>query len=177
MRNLTAILCLTLAILLGSAGESFALPECPGSPKTGFILDVRSWNNCQGTFTYADGTFADGNKYVGEWKDGKEQGQGTFTSTFGSKYVGEWNYGSYHGQGTYTFANGDKYVGEYKYGKARGKGTKTYANGDKYFGEWMDGEMHGQGTQTYANGRVQKGTWVKGKHKPKLKPKPWWKFW
>jgi len=35
----------------------------------------------------------------------------------GRKYVGEWKNGKKHGQGTYAFANGDKYVGEYKDGK------------------------------------------------------------
>ena len=205
MRHLTLSILVTLAVLLGGAGDGFALPECPGSPATGSISDVetnptfipgksdlvpgtqsvavgaliRSWNNCQGTLTIADGTYADGNKYVGEWKEGKEHGQGTFTSALGGKYVGEWKDGNYHGQGTYTTAKGDKYVGEYKYGKAGGKGSKTYANGDKYVGEWKNGEMHGQGTKTYANERVQQGTWVNGKLKLQLnlKPKPWWKFW
>ena len=34
----------------------------------------------------------------------------------GDKYVGEYKDGKQHGQGTYTYANGDKYVGEYKDG-------------------------------------------------------------
>ena len=39
------------------AGESFALPPCPTS---GY------WDNCYGTYTWADGR-----KYVGEYKNGK----------------------------------------------------------------------------------------------------------
>jgi len=31
-----------------------------------------------------------GTKYMGEWKDGKKHGQGTYTLPNGSKYVGEW---------------------------------------------------------------------------------------
>ena len=38
-------------------------------------------------------THPDGRKYVGEWKDGKRNGQGTSTSTDGQKYVGEWKNG------------------------------------------------------------------------------------
>ena len=53
-----------------------ALPDCPSD------TSVR-WNNCFGTYNYADG-----GKYVGEWKNGK-----------------------FHGQGTYTFANGKRLVG------------------------------------------------------------------
>ncbi len=57
---------------------SFAYSECiEGDCSSG-----------QGTFTYADG-----NKYVGEWKDGKENGKGNATSPDGSKYVGEWKDG------------------------------------------------------------------------------------
>ena len=64
------------------------------------------WHNCLGTYTYANG-----DKYVGGYKDDKMHGQGTYTYARGDKYVGEFKDGEFHGQGTYTFANGDKYVG------------------------------------------------------------------
>ena len=44
-------------------------------------------------------------------------GQGTFTYANEDKYVGEWKNNERNGQGTYTKADGDKYVGEYKDGK------------------------------------------------------------
>ena len=68
MRHLTLSILVTLAVLLGGAGESFALPECPGT------YNANTWTNCEGTFNYADG-----DKYVGEWKDDNKHGQGTFT--------------------------------------------------------------------------------------------------
>ena len=44
--------------------------------------------------------------YVGEWKNGKKEGQGTFTygkgKWEGEKYEGEFKDGYRHGQGTYT---------------------------------------------------------------------------
>ena len=103
---------------------SFALPECEG--------DYTKWTNC----SY---TWADGNKYVGEWKKGKM-----------------------HGQGTHIWANGNKYVGEYKKGKMHGYGTFTSPPGHKYVGKWKNGHKHGQGTFTFADGRVEKGNWEKG---------------
>ena len=62
MTKLLPILCLTFAVLLFMTTEGLALPPCPDDP------DER-YQNCYGTYTDADG-----NKYVGEWKDGKAFG-------------------------------------------------------------------------------------------------------
>jgi hypothetical protein len=97
-------------------------------------------------------TFASGQKYVGEYRNGKKHGQGTYTWPDGYKYVGEWKDGKEHGQGTYTKANGSKYVGEWKYGKMHGQGTYTWSDGSKYVGEFKNGKENGQGTYTKANG-------------------------
>jgi len=108
-----------------------------------------------------------GSRYVGEWKDGKKHGQGTYTSGKGvgegDKYVGEFKSNKYHGQGMYTYSNGDKYVGEYKDDKEHGQGTFTWSNGNKYMGEFKDGKKHGQGTFTYSNEKKYVGEWKNGK--------------
>ena len=41
-------------------------------------------------------------------------------------YVGEYRDGKGHGQGTYTWANGAKYVGEFKDGVPDGKGSRIF---------------------------------------------------
>ena len=69
-------------------------------------------------------------------------GNGTETQSDGEKYVGEFKDGLYHGQGTYTYANGGKYVGEFKDDNKHGQGTYTYADGAIYVGEWKDNEKH-----------------------------------
>ena len=130
MRTLVAFLCLTFAVLLFSAGEAWSLPKCPGS------YNQNTWHNCFGI-----GTTASGNKYVGEFRDGKYHGQGTFTHTDGGKYVGEWRDGERNGQGTFTFANGDKYVGEFRDDLPNGQGTFTYADGSVKEGVWKDGKL------------------------------------
>ncbi|MDB4046453.1 trypsin-like peptidase domain-containing protein, partial [Amylibacter sp.] len=78
----------------------------------------------QGTYTWADG-----NKYVGEYKDGRINGQGTFTWASGNKYVGEWQNERLSGQGTYTFIDGRKYVGNFKNHKLNGYAIKYFADG------------------------------------------------
>ena len=71
----------------------------------------------QATFTFAD----DGYKYVGEHKDGKP-----------------------HGQGTWTLANGTKFVGEWEEGKKHGKfAIISSADGKKRFVKFKDGEFDG----------------------------------
>ena len=66
--------------------------------------------------------------YVGEWKNGKQNGHGTETIPNVGKYVGEWRNGKTNGQGTLTFPNGHKYVGEFKDDK-RWNGTSYDQNG------------------------------------------------
>ena len=45
-------------------------------------------------------TFADGDKYDGEYKDGKRNGKGTYTFADGDKYDGEWKDDKGNGLGT-----------------------------------------------------------------------------
>jgi len=59
-------------------------------------------------------------EYVGEYKDGKRNGQGTFTYLDGRKYEGELKYGVLHGHGTWTSSDGKKYVGKWKNGNFHG---------------------------------------------------------
>ena len=111
--------------------------------------------NGQGTFTYANG-----NSYVGEYRNGKRHGQGTYTYADGGGYVGEWKDDKNHGQGIYTYANGNSYVGEFSYGLFNGQGTYTWSDGAEYVGEYRDGERYGQGTFTERDGSVLSGMWI-----------------
>ena len=90
--------------------------------------------NGLGVIIYPDGIWKGGNKYVGEWKDGKEHGQGTQTSSDGRKYVGEFKNGLLNGQGTETTPDGTKYVGKFKDGERNGQGTLTFPDGTKGIG-------------------------------------------
>ena len=60
------------------AVNSYSLPKCEGE-------DFMKWNNCYGTYT-----FAGGDKYVGEWKDGNQHGKGTFTDANGKSTSGRY---------------------------------------------------------------------------------------
>ena len=93
MKNIIPVL-LTFVFLLGTAGESLALPKCEGSPRTfSNYKELSSWSNCEGTVDFGGRV-----KYAGQWKKGKEHGQGTLIFTTGSKYVGEFKDGKRNGQ-------------------------------------------------------------------------------
>jgi len=120
MMKLSTKIFLICVALMFSAGGAFALPNCQGS------YSSVTWTNCFGTETNTAG-----DKYDGEFRDGKRNGQGTFTWLNGGKYVGEYRDGKFNGQGTLTWPNGDKYVGEFRNGKRTSQGTYTWPNGGK----------------------------------------------
>ena len=151
---------LAFVLMVGIAHAQSNLPFCLGS-------DVTMWSNCVGTATYVNG-----NKYVGEHKGGKRDGQGTYyhladNQWKGDNYVGEYRDGKRDGQGTYYHLadnqwKGDKYVGEYKDGKRNGQGSYYHLadnqwKGNKYVGEYKDDKPNGRGTMTLANGNKYVG--------------------
>ena len=111
----------------------------------------------------------DGNKYVGELRNGKPNGQGTMTYTDGDKYIGEWEDGN-KTKGTYIYSSygewaGDKYVGEYRYGNMQGQGTYTFSDGERYVGEFKNNEINGFGTYTFSSSGDFAGYKYVGEHK------------
>ncbi len=135
------------------------------------------WHNCQGTEILSDGTkyvgeyrdgkrngqfivtYADGDKYVGDFRDNVFNGQGTYTYADGGEYVGEFHDDKIHGQGTEILSDGTKYIGEYRDGKRNGRFIVTYADGGKYVGDFRDDVFNGKGTYTYPSGSKYFGEW------------------
>jgi serine/threonine-protein kinase len=125
------------------AGNPNNLAPCPKDQNS-------RHHNCWGTYNWANGE-----KYVGEWRDTKVHGQGTYTWADGEKVVGEFKNGSPEGLVTRTFGNGNSYVGEEKYGNKNGHGTFKWADGNKYVGEWKDDNMNGKGIRYGLGGNIQ----------------------
>jgi hypothetical protein len=94
MKNLTRFVVLCL-LGWGSAFAQSNLPACQGG-------DVSRWRNCFGTVA-----FSDGGVFVGEVKDGNNRsGKGIYTYANGDKYIGNFSYGNRNGQGTLYAPNG-----------------------------------------------------------------------
>tara|TARA_Y100000814_G_C12344828_1_gene405372 strand:- start:122 stop:2014 length:1893 start_codon:yes stop_codon:yes gene_type:complete len=140
MKNLLIIIFLCLFF---SISKSWALPICSGSPSSEDKEDTY-WDNCIATYTWTNG-----DKYIGEYKDNKKYGQGTYI--FG---LGEWN--------------GDQYIGEFKNDKYHGAGIYIHSDGASYVGMYIDGLLNGLGTYTFSDGKVwqgqfKDGNWISGK--------------
>ena len=118
---------------------------------------------------YGTYVWADGDKYVGDWVDGKKHGKGTLYYTNGEKYEGDFTDGTGTGHGTYTYPDGDVYTGDHIGYYFTGKGTMVWADGSVYVGEWKDDDRHGQGKMTYADGTIEEGQWEEDKF---IVPKP-----
>lgn len=87
------------------------------------------------------GNWADGSFLSSTFQDPSYNGQGVYTDK-GNKYVGAWRYGKYNGQGTFTFFSGSKYVGEFKDNQFSGQGTLYASNGLVVVtGIWANGKF------------------------------------
>ena len=131
--------------------EKSSLPKCEGN-------NTKQWSECRGTYSGNDEY-----KYIGEWKDGKQHGQGIEVWEDGKKYFGKFKNDKRHGQGSFTWPDGTKFSGQYVNGKQHGQGTFIWANGDKYVGEFTDGKQNGKGTYKLTDGTLYIGFFKDGK--------------
>ena len=137
--------------------------------------------NCtdgQGTMTYADG-----DKYVGEWLNDKRTGQGTYTFASGNKYVGEFLNDKRHGYGLEIKTDGTEYLGEWEnnviirqisinnprnecfYGDCiNGFGVYTWESGHRYEGDYLNGKRSGQGVYLWPSGQKYLGRFQDGNY-------------
>jgi len=92
-------------------------------------------NPAEGTFTYVNGDI-----YVGQWKEGKKHGTGTYSYAKDStKLIGEWEAGKMvHGK--WLFPNGTFYSGVFRYNKPYGKGVWVFKDGNQLVGEFAQKE-------------------------------------
>lgn len=119
--------------------------------------------NGQGTLSFRDAGGYNA-QYVGEFKDGKANGQGTESvPDRGQKYVGEWRDDKKNGHGTYT-SRESTYVGEFKDDNFHGQGTYTSLSGEKYVGEFKDGKYNGKGTLRSRDRKIYVGEFKDGQY-------------
>jgi hypothetical protein len=101
-------------------------------------------------------------RYVGNWKDGIYDGQGTLIFKSQERYIGEWKNGKRQGRGMNRWPDGMRYEGEFKENKMNGKGIFLWPDGMRYEGDWLDDKRHGKGFLIEASGQKYEGDWFDG---------------
>ncbi|MBQ1697562.1 MAG: caspase family protein [Bacteroidales bacterium] len=126
--------------------------------------------DCQNSYSVL---IKNGDKYIGEFKNGQPHGMGKYILADSTVYTGSVVMGRIDGSGTLIYPKSDKpkdpkrYFGEIQDGKPSGYGAMTYQNGDIYYGKFTRGEYDGQGvyidkeSKTKKSGLYYKGSFVK----------------
>ncbi len=125
--------------------------------------------------SYSIYLFANGTKVVGNYKDGKPDGQVAVFYPNGAKYVGNFSNFEKEGIGILSHPDGlieegfwknDAYSGAAKSRKGcvdgnciDGRGTFIYGDYTKYIGNFSDSYAHGYGECYYSDGDYYKGEW------------------
>jgi hypothetical protein len=86
----------------------------------------------------------------------------------GDRYIGDVKEGKIEGNGIFYFNSdgnnkGDKYIGEFKNNAPNGKGKYIHARGDRYIGEFNTWKRNGMGIYYFYDGRVEEGVWENDK--------------
>ncbi|MBC7588730.1 MAG: hypothetical protein H7178_10285, partial [Chitinophagaceae bacterium] len=128
-----------------------------------------------GVYTWADGNFydgnfkngasdgfgkrryANGNYYEGYWQADKKNGNGKLNYKNGDVYEGSFYDDLKNGNGIFTWATGEKYNGGWRNDFRDGRGKMMFGNGDEYNGDWKEDSRNGVGTTKFKNGDVYEG--------------------
>eukprot|EP00746_Dinoflagellata_sp_MGD_P074512 gnl/MRDRNA2_/MRDRNA2_30088_c0_seq2.p1 gnl/MRDRNA2_/MRDRNA2_30088_c0~~gnl/MRDRNA2_/MRDRNA2_30088_c0_seq2.p1 ORF type:complete len:180 (-),score=22.26 gnl/MRDRNA2_/MRDRNA2_30088_c0_seq2:69-608(-) len=95
-------------------------------------------------------TSSAGNRYTGDFLNGKQHGRGTMLLRSGNRYEGDFRHGEMHGEGTLVFKTGNRYEGQFFQGHMHGLGVMRFKDGTSYEGEFCHDRMVGRTAHTGA---------------------------
>lgn len=95
--------------------------------------------------------YANGDRYIGHWQNGKRHGQGKWTSApitvpaAAAAATGSSTSGS-------SKEHREQYIGSWVDDCRDGQGVMVYADGGRYQGSWKAGQRHGEGLMAFPDG-------------------------
>lgn len=107
--------------------------------------------------------YPNGSRYVGGWRNGYEDGYGSWYCICGCEYKGYLENGKENGEGVWRFRTGNVYTGDWRDGREHGFGVLQFHMGHEYRGKWKNGKADGEGLMKFANGNSYKGVWQDGR--------------
>jgi len=106
-------------------------------------------------------TWADGDRYEGDWVHGTRTGYGLYAWPNGSSYEGKWLQCAHEGYGVYKWPDGRTYKGNFSANKKHGFGEYFWPDGAMFSGNWRNGVRHGEnGTMVWPDGSRFVGEWT-----------------
>jgi hypothetical protein len=103
-------------------------------------------------------TFANGSKYIGDWKNGQREGHGYIIWSDGTFYNGDWKNDKFEGYGYCSWPDGDKYIGQWTNGERTGYGIYTFKSGTKSAGYFKNAKFETAGLpKNCTTGNCQNG--------------------
>lgn len=121
----------------GNSGDNPpSQPTSRAAPATTPIGSVRSTGST--TSSYA---LANGERYQGEFLNGKKEGKGTLVFPDGTKYIGEFRNDTFNGNGLLILKIGESYEGDFVNGKKHGWGKWVGADGTTYQGLFSNDQI------------------------------------
>jgi hypothetical protein len=122
--------------------------------------------------------YANGDQYLGQWRNGYLNGKGVYNYKNGDSYEGSFLNGVRYGDGKYRYKDGGYYHGEYKNtqnagltstgslplcdGKRHGAGIRVWSTGARFEGQWVEDKIHGPGILTSNLGAKYEGLFYNG---------------
>lgn len=100
-----------------------------------------------------NGTYENGDRYEGNWVNGKREGIGNFVSDI-SKYEGYWRADKRHGIGKEAFDDNSRYEGEYADDFFEGQGKQWLSDGRRFEGKFKKDLWNGQGSIFSKEGKL-----------------------
>lgn len=97
-------------------------------------------------------------KIEAKWSSGNVIGTATVTYDDGAKYIGEMKEGRKNGKGTYFWPT-SQYEGDWVMGDRTGFGIYRWDDRTVFYGTWIKDNREGSGVTVFDNGSIKKGLW------------------
>jgi anti-sigma28 factor (negative regulator of flagellin synthesis) len=153
--------------LYDPAKAALVLKKTPALPRppVSYVTECVTGNCKDGK---GEKTWSNGDRYIGDFKDGVEDGKGVCYYITGDTWEGAFMKGAIYGEGKFSYKDGWVYIGRMVSKKTQGYGKLYNSAGILvYDGSWSNNKENGEGkSYDNAGNLVSSGNFVDGKNTP-----------
>ena len=105
-------------------------------------------------------TLKSGDKYKGDFNEGKREGNGKYIYPDKTTYEGQFKNNKFHGHGVMKWITEETYEGEFSEGYFNNQGKLIGKNGEQYEGNFKNNYYDGEGKYTFIDGSTYEGSYA-----------------